>query len=103
VSVGAPEPYRVVYSPRVREYLLGLSDVARDRGDFKAFAAALREFDRRLHIYPQFGDPLTDLFAESGHVRIGINLPLSVRYAVLEERRQVSVGALPVLLPKSRS
>jgi hypothetical protein len=83
--------------------LLDLSDIARDRGDFDAFVVALREFDRRLHIYPQFGDPLADLLIEPGHVRIGIIQPLSMRYAVFEERRLVFVGALPVLLRRSPS
>ena len=62
---------------------------------------ALREFYRRLQIYPQFGDPLIDLQQQAGQIRIGIVPPLAMRYGVLEERRQVFVTALPVLLPKS--
>ena len=60
----APEPYQVVYAERVRRRLLSLAEVARDRGDGEAFVAALKEFHRRLCIYPQFGDPLTDLKRE---------------------------------------
>ncbi len=63
--------------------------------------AALKEFHRRLGIYPQFGDPLIDLTQEPGQVRIGIVRPLTMRYVVLEDRRLVVVGALPVLLPKA--
>lgn len=63
--------------------------------------AAVREFYRRLRVYPQFGDPLIDLRQEVGQVRVGIIPPLSMRYAVLEERRQVFVSALPVLMPKA--
>jgi hypothetical protein len=93
----------VFYAGRVRERLLALADVTRDRGDDDEFIAALREFDRRLRVYPQFGDPLSDLTNDPGQIRIGIIQPLSMRYAVFEERREVSVGALPVLLRKSPS
>jgi hypothetical protein len=40
----APAPYRVVYAERVRQRLLGLADIARERGDGEAFVAALKEF-----------------------------------------------------------
>jgi len=52
-------------------------------------------------VYPQFGDPLTDLRQEAGQIRLGIVPPLAMRYGVLEDRRQEFVAALPVLLPKS--
>ena len=100
MSAGGPEPYEVHLSPWVYERLLELAEVARVRGDGEAFLAALREFHRRLRVYPQFGDPLVDLRAEAGHLRIGIVPPLAMRYGVLEERRQVFVAARPVLLPK---
>jgi hypothetical protein len=89
-----------VYSERVRQRLLGLADLARDRGDGEAFVVALKEFHRRLCLYPQFGEPLSDLTQESGQVWIGIVPPLAMRYAVLDDRRLVMVAALPVLLPK---
>jgi hypothetical protein len=103
VSTAAPGPvpYRVVYSERVRQRLRALADVARDRGDGEAFLAALKEFHRRLCLYPQFGEPLTDLTQELGQLWIGIVRPLSMRYAVFDERRVVMVAALPVLLPRS--
>lgn len=94
-------PYQVSYSERVRGRLLELADAARQRGDGEAFVAALREFHRRLCVYPQFGDPLVDLREHAGQVRIGIVPPLAMRYGVLEDRRQVFVAALPVLLPQS--
>jgi hypothetical protein len=98
-----PEPYRVVYSERVRQRLLALADLARQRGDGEAFLAALKEFDRRLRLYPQFGEPLTDLKHEAGQVWIGVVRPLAMRYGVFDERRIVMVAATPVLLPKSES
>ncbi len=51
-------------------------------------------------MYPQFGDPLVDLLAEAGQVRLGVVPPLAMRYGVLEERRMVLVAALPVLMPR---
>ena len=95
------EHYKVGYAERVRRRLLSLAEMARDRGDGEAFVAAVKEFDRRLCIYPQFGDPLIDRKQELGQVWIGTVRPLSMRYAVLDDRRLVMVGALPVLLPKA--
>jgi hypothetical protein len=96
-----PVPYRVTYSERVRQRLLALADDARERGDGEAFLAALREFDRRLSLYPQFGEPLTDLKQEAGQVWIGVVHTLAMRYGVIDDRRLVMVAALPVLLPKA--
>ncbi len=100
-AASGPVPYRVVYSEPVRQRLLALADIARERGDGEAFLAALKEFHRRLCVYPQFGEPLIDLTREVGQVWIGIIRPLAMRYGVLDERRVVMVAALPVLLPKS--
>ncbi len=100
MSEGAFFPYRVSYTGRVRQRIIELAAQARERGDGPAFVAALQEFDRRLHVYPQFGDPLLDLQAEAGQVRLGVVPPLAMRYGVLEERRMVLVAALPVLLSR---
>src|ERR1700758_2026744 len=86
----APAPYRVVYSERVRRRLLGLADIARERGDGEAFLGAVKEFHRRLCLYPQFGEPLIDLAQEKGQVWIGIVRPLAMRYGVFDERRVVN-------------
>ena len=96
-----PTPlYTVTYTQRVLDGLVRLGRQARERGDGEQFVTALKEFHRRLCLYPQFGDPLNDLRRAVGYVRIGILPPLSMRYAVLEERRSVFVGAVPVLLPR---
>lgn len=96
-----PQPYEVIVSARVSHRVRELALVARERGDGEVFLAALREFYRRLRVYPQFGDLLVDLRQEAGQLRIGIVPPLAMRYGVFEERRQVFVAALPVLLSKS--
>src|SRR4051794_37309692 len=101
----APEPvspYRLVYSEVVKRCLRELSDAAFARGDGPAFTAALKEFDRLLRIYPQFGDPQIDLEIGGGQIRLGIIRPLSMRYGVNEERRIVFCAAAPVLLPMDR-
>ena len=100
-AASGPVPYRVVYSERVRQRLLALADVARERGDGEAFLAALKEFHRRLCLYPQFGELLTDLTQEPGQVWLGFVRPLAMRYGVFDERRVVMVADIPVLLPKS--
>ena len=56
-----PAPYRLVYSEAVKRRLRELADAAFARGDGPAFTAALKEFDRRLRLYPQFGDQQLDL------------------------------------------
>ena len=66
------------------------------------FISALREFDRLLHIYPQFGEQLVDLKKEPGQVWIGTVRPLTMRYGVFDERRTVIAGAIPVLLRRSK-
>jgi hypothetical protein len=96
-----PVPYRVAYSERVRQRLLALADVARERGEGELFVTAVKEFDRRLRLYPQFGGPLIELTQELGQVWIGIVRPLAMCYGVFDERRVVMVAALPVLLPMS--
>jgi len=101
MSAAASVPYRVVYSERVRQRLLALADDAQGRGDGEAFLAALKEFHRRLCLYPQFGEPLIELTQEVGQVWLGIVRPLAMRYGVFDERRVVMVAEIPVLLPKS--
>ena len=102
-AASEPVPYRVVYSERVRQRLLALADIARERGDGEVFVAAVKEIHRRLCVYPQFGEPLFDLTLEVGQVWLGVVRPLSMRYGVLDDRRVVMVSELPVLLPKSET
>jgi hypothetical protein len=97
-----PVPYTVDYSDLVRQHLRVLASEAYARGDGPAFAAALTEFHRRLVLYPQFGDPLYDLTAETGQIYIGVIPPITMRYGVFEDRRLVICGALPTLMPMAR-
>ncbi len=99
---GGPQLYEVSVSDWARDRLLELAEVASRRGDGDAYLTALREFYRLLKLYPQFGDPLTDLSQDEGQVRLGTVPPLAMRYGVLEARRLVVVAARPVLLPRPR-
>src|SRR3954451_15326967 len=51
-------PYEVVYSIRVQHQIVALGNIANRRGDGDAFAEAFTELQRRLRIYPQFGEQL---------------------------------------------
>jgi len=97
-----PAPYAVEYSGLVMRRLRELSEAAAARGDGQAFTAALKEFDRLLRLYPQFGEPLSDLEVGGGQIRIGIIRPLSIRYGANEDMRLVFCGAPPILLPRAK-
>jgi hypothetical protein len=95
------EPYRVVYSEKVRAGLKELAARARDRGLGAQLLAALQTIDYRLRIYPQFGDPLRDLALEPAQVWIGVIPPLVVQYVLDESKRLVMVVVPIVPLPHS--
>ena len=91
----APEPYRVSYSGRVRDAR------AHRKGLWSEFAAALAAIDHRLHIYPQFGQPLRDLSIKPAQLWIATVAPLVIKYLLDEERRLVLVAKPIVALPGS--
>jgi hypothetical protein len=91
----------VSYSQAARQTLQEFAARAWASGHGPAFAAAVKELDRLLHLYPQFGEPVQDLTLEAGQVWCGTVAPLVVRYAIYEDRRLVVVAAPPLLLPNS--
>jgi hypothetical protein len=97
----APIPYRVVYAERVRKALRKLLALARGLGLGQQVLDAVKELDDRLHIYPQFGQPLMDLMHEPAQIWIGVVPPLVVHYAIYEERRLVIVATPISPLPRS--
>jgi hypothetical protein len=86
-----PAPYRVVYSERVRARPKQLLARAAARGVGPQALSAVKEIDRLLHLYPQFGEPLKDLNTAGETEWIGTIGPLVVRYVVDEGRRIVLV------------
>jgi hypothetical protein len=87
----SPVPYHVYYSQRVREELVALAARAREVGLGSRVLAAAREIDRRLQLYPQFGQPLRDLSVKPAQLWIGVVPPLVVQYVLDEEKRLVMV------------
>ena len=68
---------------RMREFgaeLRRLAARAKSAAIGDQFMAAVKEFDRRLRIYPQFGQLLRDLKLEPSQFWIGVVPPLVVRY-----------------------
>lgn len=97
---GELELYRVSYS-RVRESAKQLLVRARQLGMGVRARASIDEIDRRLHIYPQFGQPLRDAASGQAQLWIGVVAPLVVHYIINEARREVLI-VLPIMaLPHS--
>lgn len=97
-----PALYAVAYSALVVQRFREMAAIAAARGDGPTFTAALKEFDRLLRLYPQFGDPQADLAVGKGQIRLGIIRPVAMRYGIREDLRTVFCGTLPVLLPKDK-
>lgn len=96
-----PILYRVSYSKRVREELKRLVVRARNRGMASEVIEAIKEIDRRLKLYPQFGQPLRDLSIPYCQIWIGAIPPLVIEYLLDEEGRQVIFGYPLRTLPNS--
>jgi hypothetical protein len=88
--------YAVSYSGRVRDAIKDLILRARAAGIAPKVIAAVKEIDRRLQIYPQFGEPLRDLTVEAAQLWIGVVDPLTIHYVIDEEHRQVMVAMPPI-------
>jgi hypothetical protein len=80
---------------------LQLAARARTRGLGRQLIDAVKEIDRRLHIYPQFGDPLRDLESFPATLYIAVVPPITVRYLVDEQSHLVIVATRPTPLPGS--
>ena len=92
--------YEVSYSIRVREVLKSLVVRAQVAGAASRVIQAIHEFDRRLRIYPQFGQPLQNLSVAHAQLWIGVISPLVIRYVINEDLRRVMVVTLPQVLPR---
>jgi hypothetical protein len=74
---------------------------AKRRGRGLEVLHAVKEIDKRLHLYPQFGEPLRDLALKPLQLWIGVIPPLVVRYLLDESNRLVVVLDPIVPLPGS--
>ncbi|HEX4608893.1 MAG TPA: hypothetical protein VH092_11870 [Urbifossiella sp.] len=96
--------YEVSYSGRVLDAAREL--ITRNPARAAALIAAVREFDRRLRVYPQFGEPLRNLAVPDAQLWVASIPPLTLHYVVIEaddrgRRRQVIVVRPFILLPNS--
>jgi hypothetical protein len=97
----SPVPYRVVYSEHVRSALKDLLTRAKACGQGRPALDAVKEIDRRLHLFPQFGEPRRDLPALGVTIWAGTVPPLLVEYLIDERQRLVSVAIPFKALPNS--
>ncbi|MBI1915929.1 MAG: hypothetical protein HYS12_14520 [Planctomycetes bacterium] len=97
----SPVPYRVVYSGLVRNSLRNLVVRAAARSRSSEVLAAAREIDRRLKIYPQFGETLRDLHTVGETVWHAAVPPLHVFYIIDDPNRAVFVVEPFEFLPHS--
>ena len=93
-------PYRVVYSERVRNGLRELLDDLTAQGLGRQSLEVLKNLDARLHLYPQFGEPLRDLSTQGQTFWAGTVPPFVVHYIIDEPRRLVFVVKPFMLLPR---
>lgn len=84
-------PYEVSYSERVREELRALIARAKNAGLVDEVLSALKGIEKRLRLYPQFGQPLWNLSVEPAQMWMGVVAPLVIQYVLDESRRQVMV------------
>jgi hypothetical protein len=69
-----------------------LSATANNEGRGAELLNALKEIQRILQLYPQFGQPLRDLQLKPAQLWIGTVPPLVVEYFLDEQRRLVMVS-----------
>jgi hypothetical protein len=74
--------YEVHHSGRVIDLLREM--ILRNPNYADQIIAAIQEIDHRLHIYPQFGQPLRDLSVNRAQLWIGTVTPLVVHYVEVE-------------------
>lgn len=91
------ERYQVIYSTHVRNELKRLITSLESKETRTEVRDSLIELDKRLSIYPQFGEPLLDLHLDSAQIWIGVIPPLVAKYVIYENQRQVWVVA-PLLM-----
>jgi hypothetical protein len=74
--------YEVSYSRRVIELIRGM--INRNPTHAAQIVTAIREIDKLLRIYPQFGQPLYYLAPDRSQLWIGTVSPLVVHYMLVE-------------------
>jgi hypothetical protein len=87
--------YEVLCSAAIAQQIRHLQERASAQGRGAQFLRALRSIVRHLTYDPKsFGEPLYRLPALRTDVRIGVVLPLSIDFAVSEERHVVFIKSI---------
>jgi hypothetical protein len=89
--------YEVSYSEHVIEELVAM--VRRNPRHANSIRSAFREINRRLRIYPQFGQPLQDLAFGRSQLWVAVYSPLVVHYILVEEGEENSHRQVFVVRP----
>lgn len=92
-------PYAVSYSQRVRESFTEMARRITNTYLLNWVYDSAKKIERRLQVYPQFGQPLRDLSVPNATLWYGIIEPLMVQYVIDQDRRQVMVTVPFRLLP----
>jgi hypothetical protein len=74
--------YKVSYSRRVLDHLKEL--ILRNPAHATSISSAAIEIDRRLQVYPQFGQPLRDLSVKPAQLWIATLPPLTLQYVLVD-------------------
>lgn len=100
----AYEEYKVTYSEPVLASLRNsIFPRARQAGLGREALAALKEIDRRLRVYPEFGEPLYHSDNENAIIYAMSVPPLSVLYGVDKLRRFVHRSrSFRLMLPREK-
>src|SRR3984957_11485160 len=90
--------YKVSCSRRVLDKLKEL--ILRNPTHASSIRSAAIEIDRRLHIYPQFGQPLRNLSVKPAQLWIATLPPLCLQYLLIEydDERKAETGLHGVVL-----
>jgi hypothetical protein len=97
-SVNGEHPFQLEISEVIAEVIRGLQRQAKQEGRGEAFLLAVKKMVKRLHRNPtNFGEPLYRLPVLRMQVRCGIIRPLSVDFAVCEDRPLVFLMAVKLL------
>ena len=92
MTADRPQPYRIIFSPRVGEQLRAVLRAAAARGDGPAARAATLVISQALTWIPEaIGEPAYDL-PSLGRVYLGGQRPILLRYTVNERLRVVFIS-----------
>jgi hypothetical protein len=90
--------YKVSYSRRVLDHLKEM--ILRNPSRATSISSAAIEIDRRLQVYPQFGQPLRDLSVKPAQLWIATLPPLTLQYVLVDydDQKKAETGLHGVVM-----